>query len=201
MSHEPKPRGRQLNHRGRKWQWKFGDPLLIWDDKDTKHFFHLHQIFGYGVDRDREKRNFALRPKQVVEVIDRFILGYDDRKGFPPGVLPEDFVVARKQGYEIVAGPRGKWQVSTSFFFNTIISPEGIEYHPPAEELMGKEWVDAMMAFIREHAAVVREANPDMKVMDAWEAAKDTLTPPKPNFKAIRAYLQEHFGALETADE
>jgi hypothetical protein len=211
-----KKRGRRLNVRDQIWQWCFSDPLCIWDPQDKRHEFPLDKLFP-GCDRDIEKRNFSLKPGQIRSIIDRTILGYDDRKGFPPGVLPEGFIEPRHQGYEMLAGPRGKWQISVSFFHVDLISPEGVVHHADVTDVMGEEWMTLFRTEISNRYPVIKEemrlAYERLKVEmgdqakyfhpsadAAWMRLREEARLPTINFKEARAYLARTFGALETVE-
>ena len=195
MSSQVKKRGRRLSIRDQVWQWTFSDPLCIWDPNDKRYEFDL---FGYGVDRDIEKRNFSLTPREVREIIERKILGYDDLKGFPAGVLPTDFVMGRREGYDMVSGPRGKWQVKVDFMTVDLISPEGVYHKACVTDMMGDEWmkklnfeVSRLYPIMTEHLASPYSSG------DIWLKMREVITVPNINFKGVRNYLHANYGMKE----
>jgi hypothetical protein len=184
---------RKLNVFGQPWEWKFDNPLLVWDPSGKLHKISL----GAGVDRDIEKKNFSIRPRKIVDLIARNFLGYTDRGGFPAGfTVPEHFWF-RREGFELLAGPRGKWQIKVTNWRTELISPEGIHYRPSTKDVMGQEWLDKMSEEVEKlYPRIVEELEGDVVKYRrdlAWQRLQDELSV-KTNYQAARRYIRETFG-------
>lgn len=189
---------RKISVFGQPWEWQYRGGLA-WDPEGRCHHLDLDKYFGYG---NVQEHYFALTPKKVLYAISRQFLGFDDRAGFPPGVIPDDFKVARKPGYELLSGPRGQWQIKVERWMIQLISPEGFDYRADAGTIFGEDWNNEMRDEIsRIYHQIKDQKNPDTRDERdaAWEQTLKEAQTPKIPYHHARRYLRERFGHYEGA--
>jgi len=168
---EPQRRGsRRLVIRGETWSWRFGHTLDIRDAKGNGHKADLTEVLGRDwedIERASWKRSLAVDPSQIVDHIDRRILGYDDAMGFPPGSPWHRHQAEVRSGWTAFTGPRGTWQARITPWICDIRSPEDVGSTARINEILGittDAWADIKVADL---------AAEGMTVDDLWRAERD----------------------------
>lgn len=149
------PRGmRRLTIRGETWGWRFGREVPIVAPDGRRFRIDPRELTGldwHSIERGTHKRYFSTSPQQVVDYIDRTLLGYTDAVGFPPGVLPNGWSPSLRDGWIGVAGPRGLWQWKPSPWIVQMRSPEDVSHVCRLYHLLDMEvgeWADIKAAAI-----------------------------------------------------
>lgn len=149
------PRGmRRLTIRGETWGWRFGRDVPIVAPDGRRFKIDLRDLTGldwHGIERGTHKRYLSTTPRQIVDYIDRTLLGYTDARGFPPGILPRDWSTPVREGWIGVQGPRGLWQWKPSPWIIEVRSPEDVLHVARIYDLLDMdvgEWADIKAAAI-----------------------------------------------------
>ncbi|MFZ3482041.1 hypothetical protein [Sphingomonas sp. 3-13AW] len=145
---------RRLIIRGETWGWRFGREISIATPRGGRFKVDLPTFNGVGwdeVERGFRKKYFGITPSQVVEYINRTLLGYTDISGFPQGVLPRNWSPPVREGCHSVEGPRGLWQWKPAPWLVELRSPEDVAhvariYH--LHDMTVDEWADLKVAAI-----------------------------------------------------
>jgi hypothetical protein len=145
---------RRLVIRGETWGWRFGRAVSIRSPDGRGFRVDLRDLTGMDwneIERGTHKRYFSIEPQRIVDHVDRTILGYDDARGFPKGVLPRGWRPELRQGWSGVEGPRGLWQWRPAPWIVQIRSPEDVSHEVRVYDLLDMtvdEWADLKAASI-----------------------------------------------------
>lgn len=124
------PRGmRRLVIRNETWGWRFGRTVSIAHPDGRRSRVDIRDLTGMDwddIEKGSRKRCFSVEPGEIASYIDRKLLGYDDAKGFPKGVLPKDWRQEVRKGWIGLQGPRGLWQWKPHPWAIRLYSPEDV---------------------------------------------------------------------------
>lgn len=145
-------KGRRLVIRGRTWIWSGVDRIRIHGPDGRDHRVCLTDFSGLdwnSLERMSWKRPaYEITPWRVVDYIDRRILGYTDRNGFPQGVIPDGWEADVPRGSRPVQGPRGTWHWWIEDRIAILQSPEGVRTWHRVHQFCGMSEKDFLEARI-----------------------------------------------------
>lgn len=173
---------RKITIRGEEWSWKYGNPILIHNPKGHSHKFPHRDEY------------YAITPRDIANMIDFKILGYDPRKGFPPGILPRGFSVSPQHDHHRINGPRGTWWVRVTPILTYFVSPEGVKFTVASNDMFGDDWTTNQIAALEQYGDEYPRL--DRMTPNAFIDALRDLSHPRPNFKAIRSYIDQQYGTI-----
>lgn len=197
-------KGRVLVIRGATWRWEGVGNLRIQAPDGTTHRFALTEFSGLSwnsLERmEWKKPAYAVTPGRMVDFIDRRILGYADRTGFPDGVVPEGWEPPVPDGSRAVRGPRGTWRWWIEERFVRLQSPEGVRTRHRMHAVCGMDEGDFVSARV-EAAKALRTTFDPAITMDWIHEAVGTAcdAAPDPTDGQVRTFVREFAAPLRTA--
>jgi len=197
-------KGRRLVIRGETWRWSGVDTIRIQGPDGGSHRFCLTDFSGLDwntLERmSWKKPAYAITPWRVVDFIDRRILGYTDRGGFPDGVLPEGWEAAPPQGSRPVQGPRGTWHWWVDDRIAILQSPEGVRTWHRVHEFCGMSESDFLSARLEAAKASRTDFDPSRTMDWIQEAARTPCeAAPDPVDGRVRAFVSRFASPLPVA--
>lgn len=136
------PGMRKLVIRGETWHWRFGNHMTIRDPEGIGRNVSLSEMLGrdWGdLERAAWKGSLAVDPSQIVQHIERKVLGYTDAEGFPVGSPWRGHQAPVREGWIAVDGPRGTWQVRHGVWVTDIRSPEDVRTQARTYRILGMD--------------------------------------------------------------
>lgn len=189
---------RSVHVRGQEWKWRYGYPLIVIDPNGKQHETDLVSCSDY-------EDNYPITPRDVVRTIDWIILGYDECKGFPEGVLSPDFHPKHNPFDHLVRGPRGRYGIRVTPIEVFITTPEGVKVTAGINDIFEAEFFsrehhgDALFdwtLFMDEHGDPLKGPLPYVAMgsqNEQYWVTLRSLNMMNPNFKALRDYLKIRF--------
>lgn len=197
---------RKLVIRGEVWFWRFGHTLDIRDSKGNGHKAELTDVLGRDwdeIERASWKRSLAVDPCQIVDHINRRILGYDDAVGFPKGSPWRRHQAEIRRGWVSFEGPRGAWQAKLSPWIVDLRSPEDVGSQARLNEILGlttDQWIDIKVADLAAEGLTVddlwriEQAKPHDQRQERIQVLLNYPAPsvPTPTMKQLGDYAMRH---------
>lgn len=197
-------KGRRLVIRGQVWIWNGVDRIRIQGPDGTDHRVRLTEFSGLdwnSLERVAWKRPaYEITPWRVVDHIDRRILGYTDRNGFPKGVIPDGWEADVPHGSRPVPGPRGTWHWWIDDRIAILQSPEGVRTWHRVHQFCGMSEKD----FLEARIEAARETRTDFDPTRTMDWIQECLrTPceaaPDPVDEQVRAFIADFASPLPAA--
>lgn len=197
-------KGRPLVIRGATWKWAGVDLLRIESPDGTTHRFPLTEFSGLdwnSLERMAWKKPaYAVTPGRMVDFIDRRILGYTDRGGFPAGIVPDGWEPPVPEGSRAVQGPRGTWRWWIEDRRVRLQSPEGVRTAHPLSAVCGMSEADFVSARV-EAAKALRTAFEPAVTLDWIHEAVGTPcdAAPDPTDGQVRSFVRTFAAPIKEA--
>jgi hypothetical protein len=200
------PGMRKLVLRGETWHWRFGNHMSIRDPRGQGWNVSLSEMLGRNWDdleRASWKRSLSVEPSEVIDHIERRILGYTNQDGFPTESPWRGHQVPVRDGWVAVDGPRGVWQVRHGVWITDIRSPEDVKMQARTYEILGMDihdWTTIKVEHMKslgtslDDLAMAERAKPYHLQTDKVRLLMEYEAPatPIPTIEQLREYIVRH---------